>query len=126
MSPTDVPPTDEELLDLAERLGATLPGRGLTVATAESCTGGLVAHLITEVPGSSAYFLGWLVTYADDVKTDAARTSRRPSSRRTAPCRPRSPSRWPRARAGASGRTSRVAVTGVAGRTAGARRSRSG
>ena len=69
MSPTDVPPTDEELLDLAVRVGATCRAHGRTLATAESCTGGLVAHLITEVPGSSAYFLGGLVTYADDVKT---------------------------------------------------------
>ena len=42
--------------------------RGLTVATAESCTGGLVAHLVTEVPGSSAYLRGGIVAYADDVK----------------------------------------------------------
>ncbi len=65
---TDVPPTDEELLDLAERVGATFRASGQTLATAESCTGGLVAHLITEVPGSSAYFQGGLVTYADEVK----------------------------------------------------------
>jgi PncC family amidohydrolase len=67
-----VPPTDEELLDLAERVGATCRARGRTLATAESCTGGLVAHLITEVPGSSSYFLGGLVTYADRVKTNLA------------------------------------------------------
>ena len=65
-------PTDEELLDLAERVGATCRAAGRTLATAESCTGGLVAHLITEVPGSSTYFLGGLVTYADDVKTALA------------------------------------------------------
>ena len=65
-------PTDEELLDLAERVGATFRASGRTLATAESCTGGLVAHLITEVPGSSAYFLGGLVTYANTVKTGLA------------------------------------------------------
>ena len=65
-------PTDGELLDLAERVGATFRADGRTLATAESCTGGLVAHLITEVPGSSAYFLGGLVTYADHVKTALA------------------------------------------------------
>ena len=67
-----MPPTDEELLDLAERVGATCRASGRTLATAESCTGGLVAHLITEVPGSSAYFLGGLVTYADGIKTALA------------------------------------------------------
>jgi PncC family amidohydrolase len=72
VSPTDVPPTDAELLDLAERVGATCRATGRTLATAESCTGGLVAHLITEVPGSSTYFLGGLVTYADGVKTALA------------------------------------------------------
>jgi PncC family amidohydrolase len=64
-----VAPTDEELLDLAERVGTSCRASGRTLATAESCTGGLVAHLITEIPGSSAYFRGGLVTYDDAVKT---------------------------------------------------------
>jgi PncC family amidohydrolase len=63
------PPTDEELLDLARQVGLACRERGLSVGTAESCTGGLVAHLITEVPGSSDYFLGGLVTYSNQVKT---------------------------------------------------------
>jgi PncC family amidohydrolase len=56
------------LVALAERLQGICVGRQLTVATAESCTGGLVAEAITSVPGSSGYFLGGLVTYADEAK----------------------------------------------------------
>ncbi len=60
-----------ELADLAVRLGARCGDLGLHVATVESCTGGLVGHLITEVPGSSAYFVGGFVTYSDDLKRQA-------------------------------------------------------
>ena len=56
------------LADLATRLGARCTERGLHVTTVESCTGGLVSHLITEVPGSSAYFVGGFVTYSDQLK----------------------------------------------------------
>jgi nicotinamide-nucleotide amidase len=54
--------------DLAEVLGAELRARSLSVAVAESCTGGLVAERITDVPGSSGYFLGAIVSYADAAK----------------------------------------------------------
>jgi PncC family amidohydrolase len=60
-----------ELADLAVRLGARCGALGLRVSTVESCTGGLVGHLITEVPGSSAYFVGGFVTYSDDLKRRA-------------------------------------------------------
>jgi PncC family amidohydrolase len=60
-----------ELSDLAVRLGARCAERGLHVATVESCTGGLVGHLITEVPGSSVYYVGGFVTYSDALKHDA-------------------------------------------------------
>lgn len=53
---------------LEEYLGELLRARGLTVATAESCTGGLIADRITNVPGSSAYFLGGVVAYAYEAK----------------------------------------------------------
>ena len=56
------------LVAIAERLQGVCLGRKLTVATAESCTGGLVASMITEVPGSSGYFLGGVVSYADTAK----------------------------------------------------------
>ena len=54
----------------AERLVAKLKERGLTCATAESCTGGGVGSAITAVPGSSAVFLGGVISYANEVKRD--------------------------------------------------------
>ena len=59
---------DEPLPVLVERLQAICLERGLWVATAESCTGGLIAHLLTDVPGASGYFRGGVVSYADDAK----------------------------------------------------------
>jgi PncC family amidohydrolase len=64
--------TDERLTGLATRLQAACVAQGLRVATVESCTGGLVGHAITTVPGSSAYYLGGLITYADQLKRDQA------------------------------------------------------
>lgn len=54
--------------DLAVVVGRRLRSAGLTVGTAESCTGGLVAQCLTAVPGSSAWFRGAIVAYANDVK----------------------------------------------------------
>jgi nicotinamide-nucleotide amidase len=56
------------LVALAERLQGICLGRRITVALAESCTGGLVAATITEVAGSSGYFLGGIVSYSDAAK----------------------------------------------------------
>ncbi len=55
---------------LEERLVEAAKARGVTLATAESCTGGLVAARITSVAGSSAVFLGGVVSYANAVKRD--------------------------------------------------------
>ena len=53
---------------LAERLVRVFTEKGMTLSTAESCTGGLIAKLITDVPGSSAVFSGACVSYTNDVK----------------------------------------------------------
>lgn len=50
------------------RVGNILSQRKLTIATAESCTGGLISHRITDVPGSSAYFMGGIVAYSYEAK----------------------------------------------------------
>jgi PncC family amidohydrolase len=57
-----------DLVGLGVRLQGICLHRSLTVGTAESCTGGLVAHILTEVPGSSGYFRGAVVAYSDDAK----------------------------------------------------------
>jgi PncC family amidohydrolase len=51
-----------------EHIGPLLRSRGLTVATAESCTGGLIGSLLTDVSGSSDYYLGGVISYSNEVK----------------------------------------------------------
>lgn len=55
---------------LASSIGAKLRESGRTVAVAESCTGGRLGDIITEVSGSSDYFLGGVISYGDDAKVD--------------------------------------------------------
>ena len=55
-------------METEQEVGVLLVELGLTLATAESCTGGLLAHRITNLPGSSAYYVGGLVTYANEMK----------------------------------------------------------
>lgn len=53
---------------LEKQAGELLKEKGVTVATAESCTGGYIAHLFTSIAGSSGYFKGAVVAYSDEVK----------------------------------------------------------
>lgn len=62
---------------VAQVLGELLTERELTVSTAESCTGGNIAHRIVEIPGSSSYFLGSVVSYSNDVKANVLGVERR-------------------------------------------------
>lgn len=55
---------------LASVAGKLLKGKGLTLSVAESCTGGLVGNLVTNVAGSSSYFMGGIVTYSNQAKID--------------------------------------------------------
>jgi nicotinamide-nucleotide amidase len=58
----------EEDIPIEQLVGQYLILKNKTVATAESCTGGHIAHVITSVPGSSAYYKGTVVAYSNDVK----------------------------------------------------------
>jgi len=59
---------DPELFALAQRVGEGLRQQRRSLAVAESSTGGMLAAALTDVPGSSAYFLGGIISYADGVK----------------------------------------------------------
>lgn len=63
--------------DLEVIVGRLLEARSLTLAVAESCTGGLVGHRVTNVPGSSDYYRGSVTAYADDVKEALLHVSER-------------------------------------------------
>ena len=54
--------------ELVLRVGRALAAKDWMLATAESCTGGLISHLLTEMPGSSAWFCGGVVAYSNSVK----------------------------------------------------------
>ena len=69
--PSGGAPEANETGEVAGRdLGELLRKEGLSISVAESCTGGMVGSLITDQPGSSAYFLGGVIAYSDSVKRD--------------------------------------------------------
>ena len=56
------------LVALAARLQPVMIERKLTLATAESCTGGLIGYVLTEISGSSGYYIGGLISYTNELK----------------------------------------------------------
>jgi nicotinamide-nucleotide amidase len=61
---------DEQLALLARETGDALARAGVRLVTAESCTGGWIAKLLTDIPGSSAWFERGFVTYSNEAKTE--------------------------------------------------------
>jgi len=60
------------MAETARRIGQMLTEKGLTLGTVESASGGLIAKLITDIPGSSAWFRGAVVSYSNEVKVKLA------------------------------------------------------
>lgn len=60
---------------IEEKISECLKDKGMTLSTAESCTGGGIAALITSVPGSSSYFKGGIVAYSNEVKMNLLHVS---------------------------------------------------
>jgi len=66
---------DADKLILAEKIKGMLTKRGLTLSVAESCTGGLISHWITSVPGASAFFRAGIIAYSRETKEDTLAVS---------------------------------------------------
>jgi nicotinamide-nucleotide amidase len=60
---------------MEDEIWSILTDRGLTISVAESCTGGLIGNLITDVPGSSRYFLGGIIAYCNQSKMEILNVS---------------------------------------------------
>ena len=103
---------------IAESVGAALRDREEFVAVAESCTGGLVGSLLTDVPGSSDYFDRALVTYSYDAKQELLAISREALDDHGAVSEPVA-GQMARAVRDTAGTTWGLATTGIAGPTGG-------
>ena len=66
---------DAEILRIAEKIKGMFTKRGLTLSVAESCTGGLISHWITSVPGASAFFRAGIIAYSRETKEDTLAVS---------------------------------------------------
>lgn len=100
------------------RLGDRLRSANETLATAESCTGGLLASLVTDVPGASDYFDRGVVTYAYDAKRELLGVTREALDENGAVSEPVARQMARRAR-DVSGATWGLSVTGIAGPSGG-------
>lgn len=99
---------------LEEALGTRLKKKGLTLGAAESCTGGLLGGRLTSVPGSSSYFLGGVISYANSVKVRSLRVPSRLLVRHGA-VSPECAAAMARGVRKAVGSDIGVAITGIAG-----------
>ena len=104
----DERPVEALVLDLCR-------ARGWSLATAESCTGGLVAARLTSVPGSSDVFIGGVVAYADTVKEGELGVRSRDAAPSTAPCRPQTAAEMAAGVRARLGVDVGISVTGIAG-----------
>jgi PncC family amidohydrolase len=60
-----------DLLQLSGQVGQILTDKAYTISTAESCTGGLLAHVLTAISGASGYYIGGVVAYSNPIKETA-------------------------------------------------------
>jgi len=100
--------------ELSASVGRLLRDRGKTLAVAESCTGGMIAKLLTDVPGSSAYFMGGVVSYADAAKRELLAVSEETLRERGA-VSPETASEMARGALERFGADLAIGVTGIAG-----------
>jgi nicotinamide-nucleotide amidase len=107
-------PSHADLRGLAARVGRSLLASDLRLATAESCTGGWIAKAVTDIPGSSQWFLGGYVTYSNAMKMRALGIHRRSLERYGAVSKAVA-REMARGALRASGADVAVAVTGIAG-----------
>lgn len=108
--------TDE--IPIEKRVGDALRESGATISTAESCTGGLIGSLLTDVPGSSDYFDRGLVTYSYDAKMEHVGVTREALDEHGAVSEPVA-RQMARGARDVAGTTWGVATTGIAGPTGG-------